>query len=77
MTVRREMLAVERALDGVEREPAGAEGHVQLEGLTAVAQVERSDDALLRRGESLELELMARGAVHLGEQLARDRAALA
>ncbi len=77
MTVRREVLAVERRLDGVEHEPVRAEGHVQLEGLAAVAQIERAGNPLLRRGESLQLELMPRGALHLGEQLARDREALA
>src|SRR5206468_12047141 len=71
------MRAVERSLEGVEREPVGAESHVQLEGLAAIAQVERAEDALLWRGESLQLELMPRGAIHLGEQLARDREALA
>ena len=80
MTVRRKMLAVERGLDGVERgpiRPSLADRYVQLEGLALVAQVERALEPLLLDAESFQLQLMPRGALHLGEQLASDRQTLA
>src|SRR5262245_7651033 len=71
---------MEVGLDGVKPWPgrAGlAERDVQLEGLALVAKIERAKQLLLRGLEVLELQLVSRRALHLGEQLAGDGQALA
>src|SRR5262245_52984746 len=80
VSVRQEVLAMEVGLDGLEPWAcrAGlAERDVQLEGLALVTKIERAKQPLLRGLEAFELQLVSRGALHLEEQLAGHRQALA
>src|SRR5712692_197305 len=53
------------------------DGDTELEGLAAITQIERAEQALLVGRESLEPELAPRGALHLGEEVVKHRHPLA
>src|SRR6185503_14695667 len=70
------MLAMEIGLDLVEPELAVGHRDVELEGLAAVAEIERAEELLLLPGEAFPLELLAGRGLHLREGLAERGEAL-